>query len=87
MSDKEEMKQFYNTVTKEIDHAEHLTRYECDYCGGFDVPAEPDWSFNIKGLTLTADAIAHQPSVDLKICVWCAKKMFDRIHLLMKEDP
>lgn len=71
------MKKYFDKVTETIKKAKYTTYFECDYCLGFAVKSKKDAPPRFIGFHLTAPAAAHQLKIELSVCPWCIKKIFD----------
>jgi len=62
-------------------------KYVCDYCGGFEheVPdPEGGLSFGDRSrydVRMSVDGALppDRPAIDVRVCVWCFKKVFDTV--------
>lgn len=73
------MAQYYNTITGMLEETENtIIRYACDYCGGFEVEKKDQFiPQTVSAMNFVTEAIAHQPAIDIKVCIWCFKKALD----------
>lgn len=65
----------------------NTTKYECDYCGGFEVENKDDNVVvqgetipviqTVIGLYLSHNPVLNLPEVKVKVCPWCWKKSLD----------
>lgn len=68
---------------EEIQTINHnTTKYECDYCGGFEVENKDQNVITGKqtviGLYLSHNPVLNLQEVKVKVCPWCWKKSFDK---------
>lgn len=70
-----------------------MIKYKCDYCGGFEVPYEvPQVDGVLADVPCTNVALRlecsnpnnypwpkDRPMFNLDVCIWCWKKVFDKV--------